>query len=375
MLHPGWLEAVDAVAREHLGPSDRTGAALADEVRALSAVYNRLAGALRDQEGARAARLRFFLPRDLPKVAGPLAELREEGALPGGPVWRVLDLGAGLGATGLGAAAFAAGVPGVERLEIHAVERDARALDLYAALAARCGRGELEGAAVPVTLTRASLDLERALPDGVYDLVLVGLTLNELFGADPDPVGRRVAWLSTLAERLAPGGSLVVVEPALREPTRQLMAARDRLVAGDGAARVFGPCTHDGACPLLERDRDWCHAVRDVALPTPLAEVARAAGLRFERLTWAALVLRADGRRRAPGAWRVVGGPLPSKGKTEWELCGPGGRARLTRLDRHRGPDDPLEGAERGTLLHVDGAVGERIRSDRVAIRRVGSGE
>lgn len=372
MLHPGWLEAVDAVARERLGTRDRTGAALADEVRALSAVYNRLAGALRDQEGALAARLRFFLPRDLPKVAGPLAELHAEGALPAGPVWRVLDLGAGLGATGLGAASFAAGIQGVEALEIHAVERDTRALELYAALAARCGRGALEAAAVPVRLAPRALDLERDLPDGAYDLVLVGLTLNELFTSDPDPVGRRTDWLRDLAGRLAPGGSLVVVEPALREPTRHLMAVRDRVAGADGGPSVFGPCTHRRPCPLLDRERDWCHAVRDVALPAPLAEVARAAGLRWERLTWAALVLRADGRGRAPGAWRVVGGPLPTKGKTEWELCGPEGRARLTRLDRHRGPDDPLDGAGRGALLAIDGPVGERARTDRVEVRRLG---
>lgn len=371
MLHPGWLRAVDAVARERLGPHDRTGPALADEVRALSAVYNRLAGALRDQEGALAARLRFFLPRDLPKVAGPLEELRAEGALPEGRVWRVLDLGAGLGATGLGAAAFAAGIPRVEALEIHAVERDARALELYGALAARCGRDELEGAAVPVRLVPRSLDLERELPDGVYDLVLVGLTLNELFASDPDPVGRRTAWLRGLALRLAPGGSVVVVEPALREPTRQLMAVRDRLAASDATPAVFGPCTHGRPCPLLDRERDWCHAVREVALPAPLAEVAKAAGLRWERLTWAALVLRADGRRRAPGTWRVVGGPLPTKGKTEWELCGPEGRVRLARLDRHRGPDDPLDGAVRGALLAIDGPVGERVRTDRVEVRRL----
>lgn len=371
MLHHGWLEAVDLVAREQLGPDDRTGPDLAREVRALSAVYNRLAGALRDQERALAARLRFFFLRDLPKIGGPLAELRAEDALPRGPVWRVLDLGAGLGATGLGVATFAAGVEGVEAIELLAVERDPGTVSLLRALATRCGRGALEGVAVPVRLSTASLDLERALPEGRYDLIVVGLTLNELFGRDPDPVGRRTAWLEEVGQRLAPGGSLIVLEPALREPTRSLMQVRDRLARGEGTLRVFGPCTHGGVCPLLARERDWCHALHDVALPAPLAEVARGAGLRWERLTYASLVLRTDDLRRGPGAWRVVGGPLPSKGKTEWELCGPGGRARLTRLDRHRGEADPLEGAQRGALFSIDGEIGESVRADRVAMRRV----
>lgn len=371
-LHPAWLDAIDTVAVERLGRRDRVGAALAEEVRALSAVYNRREGGLRDQEGAHAARLRFFLPRDIPKIGGPLAELAHAGALPSGPAWRVLDLGAGLGTTGLGVASFAVGVEGVERLEVHAVERDAAALGVYADLAARCGRGVLAGVAVPMALTTSTADLEQLRPTGPFDLVVVGLALNELFAGASDPIAARADWLSGLSRVLAPGGTLIVLEPALRDVTRLLMSVRDRIEGQADGLGVFGPCTRGGACPLLRRERDWCHEVMDQPLPEPLRVIAKAAGLRWERLTYAALVLRNDDVRLGRGAYRVVGGPLESKGKVEWDLCGPAGLVRLARMDRHRGPDDPVGEAGRGALFELgDVTDGERVRTDKAQVRRV----
>lgn len=359
-LHPGWLEVIDAEARTRFGPRDRTGAALAEAVAALSQVYNRRGGRLRDQEAAHVARLRFFLPRDLPKVAGPLSELASAGALPEGRRWRLLDLGAGLGTTGLGVASVAP----VDTLDIQAVERDAAALEIYAALAARATRA---GLIPPVSLATSTADLATFIPEtGAWDLVVVGLALNELFESD---VSARVAWLGRIGGALAPGGSLIVLEPALRDVTRALMAVRDRV--GDVGLSVFGPCTHRAACPLLATERDWCHEVAPIALPEPLHAIARAAGLRFERLTWSALTLRRDDRQLAPGAFRVVAGPLASKGKTEWDLCGAGRITRLTRLDRHRATCT-LGDAGRGTLLEMEGPLGERVRADRVTLHRRG---
>jgi hypothetical protein len=68
----------------------------------------------------------------------------------------------------------------------------------------------------------------------------------------------------------------------------------------------------------------------------------------------------------------VVGGPIATKGRVEWHLCGPGGASRLARLDRHRGAGDPLDGLARGDTVHVDPppAAGATVRADRAAISR-----
>ncbi len=357
-----WLDAIDAAARTCLGPHDRVGAALADEVARLSELYTRGRGALRTQSASLAARLRFFLPRDLPKMEGPLAELAHADAHPRGEVLRVLDLGAGLGASSLAVATFAKRNEVASRVEVRAVERDERALDVLAHLAARCGREGLARITTPVVLEPVRGDLERLRPPPrAPDLVLFGFSLNELFLGAADPIVARAELLCEAASWLAPGGAVVVLEPALKGVSRDLQRVREMVIAKD--IHVFAPCTHRGACPLLERERDWCHEDLPLALPERLAVTARAAGLRWEGLSYSYLVLRAAGAVSA--GHRVVGGPVASKGKTEWQLCGGGGLVRLTALDRERDALQAQIPAGRGTLVRLEGAGGSSARLGR----------
>jgi hypothetical protein len=182
-LPEAWLRAIEEAAPRLLGPHDRTGDALCAEVARLSELYTRDRGALRTQSAALAARLRFFLPRDLPKIEGPLSELAWSKALPPGPRWRVLDLGAGLGTSTFGLATFARRA-GIEMLDVLAIERDARGLSVMKDLAALSGRGVLEPVTVPIALETRELDLERidlrALR-GPYDVVVIGFKPRKSF--------------------------------------------------------------------------------------------------------------------------------------------------------------------------------------------------
>ena len=286
----------------------------------------------------------------------------------------MLDLGAGLGTTTLGLATVAR-ERGIEGLDVTAVERDGSALDVFASLAKAA---EAKGLVPPIRLETRREDVDtrsvERLPKA--DLVVAGLVLNELY-ADLEPAKRLDAaetWLRALVGRLRPGGAVIVLEPALKRISRDLQALRDRL-----SEQVFAPCLRAGECPLLRRDRDWCHAALPLDLPPPLAATAKAAGLRSTRLTYAYLTLRADGRRLAghgdPRALRVVGGPVESKGKVEWDGCGEAGLVRLRRLDRERGPSNAaLDGAVRGLRVRLpeapaDGAA-VRLRPS-VPIERI----
>src|SRR5690349_9310405 len=109
---PALLPLIDALCAERLGASDLHGAALGQEVSRVSDLYLRRGGtpaAIRGQRAALCARMKFFLPRDLPKIQLPLAELAAVSALPAPGTLRVLDIGAGLGTTSLGAAEFVLG--------------------------------------------------------------------------------------------------------------------------------------------------------------------------------------------------------------------------------------------------------------------------
>jgi hypothetical protein len=85
--------------------------------------------------------------------------------------------------------------------------------------------------------------------------------------------------------------------------------------------------------------------------------VARNAGLRWQGLTFAYLVLRRDARSlasRHPGALRVVSRPLVTKGKRELDLCGEAGLMRVVRLDRdQREANAAYDAAARGAILAI----------------------
>src|SRR5215472_6890137 len=280
---------LDEVARARGWPSSREPARLGAIVRELSEAYNDARSA---PQSLLAARLGFSFARDVPKGAGAARELIETGllALEEGRPLRVLDLGAGLGATTWGAvrALEAAGARG--SVEVTWVDDDAAALEV--ALSIAKGR---EGRASITVQPRTREGDARAGVSGRFDLVLLGQVLSELDPGARDKAAAHTAWLGKLlASSLEPQGSLVIVEPALRDRTRHLHAVRDALLAG-GEAHVFAPCLHADRCPALTREGDWCHEDLDVDLPPWLVPVARAAGLRWQRLTFSYLVLRRDG--------------------------------------------------------------------------------
>ena len=367
----GLLETLEEIGRTLPGGGRGD---LGEAVAALSAVYTRdrdKIDELPSEREALWARLRFFLPRDLPKVMGPLAELKRAAALPPGPTWKILDLGAGLGTTTLGAALFASRhAPEVTKIEVRAYERSERALALFETLARRARSLGLPA----LELVGSTADFTGA-PDKKlgrdYDLVLMGFVLNELEGGEMS-TDSRADLLERLVSLTHEGGALIVLEPALRETTRRLHEVRDALASRESSAHLFAPCVRSGGCPMLNTKKDWCHEEIPLTLPESLAEVAHAAGLRYSKLTYAYLTLR-----RRPGSlrealaphegelYRVVSQPMPSKGKLELFGCGEPGRERLMRLDRHEeDANADLDEARRGDLLWVDGAErkGERLK-------------
>lgn len=373
-LSNDWLTAIDRIARRVLGPVDRTGTPLVTEVRTLSELYTRSRHALHLAGGPRAARVRFFLPRDLPKIEGPLSFLAARGLLPRERTWRVVDLGAGYGATTLGLARLAKRLDLADALHVTAIDDDPRALDVLDALAKETRGGLLAHEAVPIELEPIVGSVAIADPSVLVrgaSLALAGFVMNELFTTkgseprapdDPDRLELLERWIVRVTQALAPGSSFVVLEPALREPSRVLQALRDRVLAR--AIDVPFPCAHREACPLLVRERDWCHAELPLSLPEPLAEIAREAGLRFEGLSYATLAVRnAPPGESRPHDATIVGGPIATKGKVELHLCHARG---LTRLDWMTRDGEPPKALHRGARVVLDrDLAAERARHGR----------
>ena len=373
-LEESFREVLVSVARvRHLIGLDDP-ARLAPKVQALTEAYNH--PALRGVAGVDhlAARLGFWFARDVPKVAGAVREAVATGriAFPEGRALRVLDLGAGLGAShrGLARALSAHGATGT--LQVLAVDSDAGALQLAADVAKRRPR---EGD-VTIELRTEAIDAAKVSGDknDRFDVVLLGQVLTELhLGLEPDArVTAHRELLQSMLARTTHHGVVVVVEPALRPRARHLMRVRGALI--EAGARVFAPCLHQGRCPLLGREGDWCHEDLAVDLPKWLVPLAKRAGLRWEGLTFSYLVVGRDGptlRERLP-----IGGPfveravtpaLQTKGKLEVVLCGDPLKTGVT-------DDDPLgpHGTRAGRLdreaSEANAAIASLRRGDVVAL-------
>ena len=235
----------------------------------------------------------------------------------------VLDLGSGPGP--LAFAALDAGAA-----DVTAADRSRPALALARELAAEAGEA----------LATREWDPQRGsqLPATAVDAVLVGHLLNELFGHGEPALGRRAALVERALEALRPGGSVVLIEPALRDTSRELLQLRDVLVRRGFAVRA--PCLFRGDCPALAKPSDWCHAERDFRMPPLLEGLARSAGLHKEALKMSYLILapRGEGWAAPPAGltFRIVSEALEGKGRQRFMGCGPTGRMGLALQQKHR---------------------------------------
>jgi hypothetical protein len=191
-------------------------------------------------------------------------------------------------------------------------------------------------------------DLASALPpvEGRFDLIVAAHLLGELYvdGAADERIDGRARCVRAWAEALlAPGGTVVLVEPALRETSRELLAVRDQLLALSDL-EIVAPCFWTGACPALARERDWCH---DAVMADD------------RRVDFSYLALR-DRWKPLPGqlSYRIVSDPMPEKGRLKLYACGPTGRDPYIRLDRNESPANAAFGAlVRGDVARLAGAA------------------
>jgi ribosomal protein RSM22 (predicted rRNA methylase) len=352
-LEDAWQAVLDGVLSKMGAPRTSDVARLAPKLAELSRAYNEGAAGADKKAVPLEARVAFSFARDVPKGAAAVRELVAADLL--STPLRILDVGAGLGAMtwGVVRALEAAGKKG--RVESLLVDADARALEVATKIASAAPRGAIE-----LAITTRAQRVGAKLPEA--DLVIVGQVLSEL-DTELDVTARVEKHAKLVSELLrdsvAADGALVVVEPALRDRTRHLHAVRDRLVGG--GATVFAPCLHAEACPALVKEEDWCHEDVAVDLPAWLVPLARAAGLRFQGLTFSHLVLRKDEgklvtRLREGGLrLRVVSDVMRTKGKTEVFACTAAGqRVRLRRLERdEKASPSAWDELNRGDVLTV----------------------
>lgn len=328
---------------------ETAGAALLKLQRGLTG-DRRLAGSgYMDDTELLGAYLLYYWPVSYLQVSLAFAELRSTGAAIAPE--RILDLGSGPGPA---AAAVLDACPSASELIL--VDSSEKALGMAEAiLEARADRRP--------RITRRALDLESeaALPEGPFDLAVIGHCVNELWRGDPKALDRRLELLRRVAKSLSQGGLILVLEPALLLTSRELIALRDRL-ALEGW-RVIAPCPGSYPCPIFAAGAERsCHAESAWIPGEPMASMAAAAGLDRSSVKCAYFFLSPPQSDRRPeeggqGCRRVVSDPMLNKaGRLRYILCGEGSLATVSA----RADDEAARGAgfmdlKRGDRIRLDG--------------------
>jgi SAM-dependent methyltransferase len=340
----------------------------------LSGLFTRDRGALAEtylnDPRLRSAYLSYDLPVNLAKIQSLLEEMPQPactGSSRSGRSFRVLDVGSGPGTAALAVLDWMR--ESTERrhqpVEVVSLDRSASALTegerLWKTYSRLTAAGDCRLATRHMDVTRSDPGRLLAGSDSAsYDLIVVANSLNELFRTDRDPVSRRAALVKGLLDLLDDTGTLMIVEPALRDTSRELLRLRDLLLEAR-ACTLYSPCLHHGPCQALVKKDDWCHEERAWAPPAIVAAIDRKVGFIKDALKFSYLLLRKDGLTivaRSPEVFRVVSELRTMKGEKRAWLCNETGRPEVGRQDRMRSDSNAaFDDWHRGAIVRIDQIV------------------
>jgi len=328
-----------------------------------------------NQKELRSGYILYFLPINALKVTALLSQQPIHPRLtPQGHEFTILDVGSGPGTGMLGVMAYLENVlrrkkTGALKLRFILIDQNKPTLNDASELFEEALKHlqqanpswRIEGHLQRIVANLFSEKISQVLKPQKADLILSLNFLSEL------PKGKRLPLVDILLRNyLHPSGKLLVIEPALRQTTRDLMELRDQITAEESAF-ILAPCLHQEACPMLKvSGRDWCHVYIPWERPVWIEKIDRLVGIRKDYLMCSYLLMGREpvsleslvaGKTASlkGSLWRVVSGPLNSNGKSERLLCGPAQSRellRITRLDRDQSQaNKDFDELERGDLV------------------------
>ena len=359
-VSPLLLNAIGELAEKEGISFERMARAVAE----LSLLFTKGRGALQrpylEEQVLASAYLQYFMPVNLSKIRVLLSEMP---ALEVGKQFSVLDLGSGPGAGALAVLDWwhERKVPGA--LSIVAVDcssvahRHAKQLWDYYCRIASIAEASLRTCESDI---ERNAWLEQVMKVAPFDLIILANSLNEMYVDAKDPITARVGLLTEVLSLLAPHGTLMIVEPALRETSRALHQVRDRLLQ-EKRCTVYSPCLHEKSCPALVNPDDWCHEERAWERPSAIQQIDEEVGFIKDALKFSYLLLRKDGKtivERRSNIYRVVSELRELKGEKRAWLCNEQGRQEVGRQDRLTSPQNTaLDRWHRGAIVQIERIV------------------
>lgn len=364
-VSPLLLEAINQLVERRELSQERVAQAVADLSGLFTKDRKHITRTYLDDEFLGAAYVQYFLPVNLAKIKLLLDEMPTPE-----PVERfsVLDLGSGPGTGALAVLDWWSQRKLPYALSVTAVDsstvalRQARNLwDRYCRVASlqeadlRTCEGDLERRAW----------LEQVRQKWPFDLIILANCLNEIFADAGDPIMARTTFVDQSLALLAPHGTMMIVEPALRETSRALHRVRDRLLQ-EKRCTLYSPCLHEQNCPALAKADDWCHEERAWEPPVIIQEIDEQVGFIKDALKFSYVLLRKDGKtivNRRPDMYRVVSELRELKGEKRAWLCNEQGRKEVGRQDRLASPhNEAFDQWHRGAIVQIERIIRKERR-------------
>ena len=359
-VSPLVLDAIRQIIEKNGLPQSRLAQLVSDLSRLFTKERTELSRSYLEDPTALMAYLSYFVPVNLSKIQALLDEMPTDQQQ---ERFSVLDLGSGPGTGSLAVLDWWNSQKHAGALSVVTVDSSPAALGQANQLWIRYCQ--------MVGITTASFeryegDLERAAwltqvrPRAPFDIIILANSLNELYVGAKDPIAARTNFVAEALSLLAPSGTMMILEPALRETSRALHHVRDRLLQ-EKQCTVFSPCLHEDSCPALVNPYDWCHEERTWEPPPSIQEIDKEVGFIKDALKFSYLLLRKDGKtvvERSPDVYRVVSELRELKGEKRAWLCNEQGRHEVGRQDRlASSQNEAFDAWHRGAIVQIERIV------------------
>jgi len=359
-VSPFVLDAIRRLLEKNGLPQSRLAQVVSDLSRLFTKERTELSRSYLEDPAAIMAYLSYFVPVNLSKIQALLDEMPTDQRQNG---FSVLDLGSGPGTGSMAVLDWWHQQKRTGALNVVAVDSSPAALGQASQLwTGYCHMADIKTA----SFQRYEGNLEQVVwltqvrPCAPFDLIILANSLNELYVGTNDPIAARTKFVAEALSLLVPSGTMMILEPALRETSRALHQVRDRLLQ-EKRCTVFSPCLHENKCPALVNPYDWCHEERAWDPPAVIQQIDDEVGFIKDALKFSYLLLRKDGKtivERRPDVYRVVSELRELKGEKRAWLCNEQGRHEVGRQDRLASPQNEAFGAwHRGALVQVERIV------------------
>lgn len=156
-------------------------------------------------------------------------------------------------------------------------------------------------------------------PDFRPDIIIMAHVLNE-FGSGSRYLESKHLLISQAMSLLDKNGVLVVIEPASKVASRDIMTLRNWLYE-EKQVKIMAPCPEIDRCPLLLSKNNWCHAEFPHERPKELVAIDQKIGFNREFLKCSYLVLARPDSEHTHKDFRIVSGLMNADGILRRYAC------------------------------------------------------